>query len=39
LHSLSVWYNVCNAFSSETACRPPGKPPQTTVWEKLLYEM
>jgi hypothetical protein len=21
---LSVWYNFCNAFSSETACGPPG---------------
>jgi len=22
-HSFSVWYNFCNAFSSETACGPP----------------
>jgi hypothetical protein len=24
-------------FPSETACGPPGKLPQTTVWETLLY--
>jgi hypothetical protein len=23
LYSLSVWYNFCNAFSFETARRPP----------------
>jgi len=40
-HLFSVWYNFCNAFSYETACGPPGKPPwttggqRTTVWETL----
>jgi hypothetical protein len=34
-HSLGVFYNFCDAFSSKAACGPPGEPPRTTVWETL----
>jgi hypothetical protein len=34
-HSFSVWYNFCNALSSETACRPYHTTWQTAVKHRL----